>query len=115
MDVAPVVVTAVTGNSASNGMGTTESSAGVYKLSTDNSIVVTFSKNLSGGVLNATLSGCNATLGPASLVSGSNGTTVVWVLGNLASVIPGNTCILSVSGIGDVNGNPDDQATSINR
>ena len=108
VDDAPAVTTKVTGNSTADGTGNTESTSGYYSLSGDNSIVVTFSKSLTGGTLNASLTGCYATISTTNLVANSSGTTVVWTLGNLGSVSANQSCTLNVSGITDAIGNPDD-------
>jgi hypothetical protein len=106
VDLAPAVTTVATGNTATDGAGTTESAAGLYSLASDQSIVVTFSKSLAGGTLNATFSGCSATLNPGTVVPGTNGLTVAWTLSN--SVSSGTLCALNVSSVQDAAGNPDD-------
>jgi hypothetical protein len=114
VDVAPKVTLAATGNTAADGSGTTEASAGIFTLtgSVDSSIVVTFSKNLVvdtlSPTLTGTLSGCAATLGTPVLVATSDGITVAWPLGNLTAVAVGQSCTLDVSGVTDGVNNPED-------
>ncbi len=105
VDLAPAVTVAVTGNTATDGSGTTESTTGTFKIGTDNSIVVTFSKNIAGGSLGATISGCSATLGASAIVSGSSGTTAYWAISGATA---SQTCTFSVAGVTDSAGNPDD-------
>jgi hypothetical protein len=108
IDVAPIVSAAATGNSAVDGTGTTEGSAAYFTIASDNSLVVTFSKSLTGGTLTATLTGCSAILGTPSLVPSSFGRTVAWGLSGFSGFSPGNTCTLNVSTVADAAGNPDD-------
>jgi hypothetical protein len=108
VDLAPLVTAAATGNTAADGSGTTEGSAGYFSISGDNSIVVTFSKNLTGGNLSATLSGCAATLGTPTIAAGSNGKTAVWPLTGFSGFSAGATCILNVATVEDLAGNADD-------
>jgi hypothetical protein len=110
VDLAPKVspLGIATGNVASNGTGATYSTLGDFSIASDNSIVVTFSKSLVSGTLNATLSGCSAILGTPSLVTGLNNETVAWPLSGFSGFSTGNTCVLNVSGIIDAAGNPED-------
>lgn len=114
VDLAPKVTSPATGNTAADGSGTTEASSGYFALGggVDSSIVVTFSKSLTGGTLTGSLTGCAATLGTPNLVTGSNGTTVAWPLGNLGGVSAAQSCTLHVSTIADALGNPEDPTDS---
>lgn len=107
VDLAPIVSVVATGNTLANGTGTTYGTAGQFSIASDNSIVVTFSKSLTGGTFNATLTGCAATLGTGALVSGSS-TQVVWPVTGFGGFSSGATCTLNVSGVTDAPGNPDD-------
>lgn len=116
VDVAPEVSTVAAGNSAADGTGTANS-AGIFTIASDHSIVVTFSKDMTSGTFNATLTGtgCSAaTVGTSAIVSGSNGRTIAWQVtpGSIASA---TACTFNVSGVTDTAGNPDDPSdTNIN-
>jgi hypothetical protein len=105
VDNAPITTSEATGNTSAGGSGSTESSPGVYKTASDNSVVITFAKDMSGGNLTPSLSGatCTATIASASLIGGS---TVVWTLGG--TLTPGMTCDLDISAMTDGAGNPVD-------
>lgn len=102
VDNAPVSTGAPLACTDADGENCTTSSD--YNTSTDNSVVMTFSKSLSGGNLTPTVSGCGVTITSATLVNG--GKTIVWTLDNLPS--GSATCTFDISGITDFAGNADD-------
>jgi len=104
VDVAPEVSTVAAGNSAADGTGTVNS-AGTFTVATDNSLVVTFSKDMTAGTWSAAFdAGCTNTLGTPALVAGSNGRTIAWPISGATT----QTCTLNVSGVTDTALNPDD-------
>jgi hypothetical protein len=113
VDLAPLVAVAPTGNTLADGTGTTEGSAGTFSMANDNSIVVTFTKNLTGGTFIATLTNCAATLGAGAVVTGTNGKTVAWSVTNFSAFTSGTTCTFGVAGVKDVVGNPDDPSDTL--
>lgn len=113
VDTAPVSTVAATGNTNADGTGTTNTfsggNAGIYNTVTtplDNSVVMTFSKDMTGGDLTPVISNCSVTIASASLIAG---TTVVWTLGGLDTVTVGTTvCDFDISAMTDGAGNPVD-------
>jgi hypothetical protein len=108
VDLAPMVTSPATGNTAVDGSGATNGSTGVFSIAGDNSIVVAFSKDLTGGNLNATLTGCAATLGTPNIVAGSSGLTVAWPVSGFSGFSSGTTCTMNISGLTDSVNNPED-------
>jgi hypothetical protein len=114
VDVAPKVTTVATGDPNADGSGTPEVTPGYFSIINDNSIVATFSKNMTSGTLMATLTECSntpsspVTLGTPVLAAGSNGETVAWPVSGASGFPTMTTCQLNVSTVTDAVGNPDD-------